>query len=95
MLIFAAKKYKLSFFLLFRLMCLLIQGFTHPVRTLFLESILETTGYRLTPSNQIDDYGQERLWKMNKQAPRKRKSQIASAVEVCKKLLNAVASVLV
>ncbi|CAL5209964.1 unnamed protein product [Lathyrus oleraceus] len=58
-----------------------ISGFTHPVRTLFLESILETTGYRLTPSNQIDDYGQERLWKMNKQAPRKRKSQIASAVE--------------
>ncbi|XP_058769332.1 DExH-box ATP-dependent RNA helicase DExH5, mitochondrial isoform X2 [Vicia villosa] len=58
-----------------------ISGFTHPVRTLFLESILETTGYRLTPSNQIDDYGQERLWKVNKQAPRKRKSQIASAVE--------------
>jgi ATP-dependent RNA helicase DHX36 len=51
-----------------------------------LENILEITGYRLTPSNQIDDYGQERAWKMNKQAPRKRKSQIASAVEVCKKL---------
>lgn len=58
-----------------------ILGFTHPVRTLFLENILEITGYRLTPSNQIDDYGQERAWKMNKQAPRKRKSQIASAVE--------------
>lgn len=42
------------------------------------------SGYRLTPDNQIDDYGQERIWKMNKQAPRKRKSQIASSVEVFK-----------
>ncbi|WJX21302.1 RNA helicase [Trifolium repens] len=58
-----------------------IPGSTHPVRTLFLENILEMTGYQLTPSNQIDDYGQERTWKMNKQAPRKRKSQIVSAVE--------------
>ncbi|KAK7280406.1 hypothetical protein RJT34_25470 [Clitoria ternatea] len=58
-----------------------IPGFTYPVRTHFLEEILEMTDYRLTPYNQIDDYGQERMWKMNKQAPRKRKSQIASAVE--------------
>ncbi|XP_015170317.1 ATP-dependent RNA helicase DHX36 isoform X2 [Solanum tuberosum] len=58
-----------------------IPGFTYPVRTHFLENILEMSGYRLTPDNQIDDYGQERAWKMNKQAPRKRKSQIASAVE--------------
>ncbi|XP_057423201.1 DExH-box ATP-dependent RNA helicase DExH5, mitochondrial isoform X2 [Lotus japonicus] len=58
-----------------------IPGFTYPVRTYFLENILEMTGYRLTPYNQIDDYGQERMWKMNKQAPRKRKSQIASTVE--------------
>jgi len=38
----------------------------------------------LTPYNQIDDYGQEKTWKMQKQAQafRKRKSQIASAVEV-------------
>ncbi|XP_022775914.1 DExH-box ATP-dependent RNA helicase DExH5, mitochondrial isoform X5 [Durio zibethinus] len=57
------------------------QGFTHPVRIHFLENILEMMGYRLTPYNQIDDYGQERMWKMSKQAPRKRKSQIASAVE--------------
>lgn len=42
------------------------------------------TGYKLTPYNQIDDYGQEKMWKMSKQAPRKRKSQIASVVEVCK-----------
>ncbi|XP_057960511.1 DExH-box ATP-dependent RNA helicase DExH5, mitochondrial isoform X2 [Malania oleifera] len=58
-----------------------IPGFTYPVRTHFLENILEMTGYRLTSYNQIDDYGQERMWKMNKQAPRKRKSQIASVVE--------------
>ncbi|KAL0396758.1 UNVERIFIED_CONTAM: DExH-box ATP-dependent RNA helicase DExH5, mitochondrial [Sesamum calycinum] len=58
-----------------------ILGFTYPVRTHFLENILETTGYQLTPYNQIDDYGIEKMWKMSKQTPRKRKSQIASAVE--------------
>ncbi|KAG6672948.1 hypothetical protein I3842_16G084700 [Carya illinoinensis] len=60
-----------------------IPGFTYPVRTHFLENILEMTGYRLTPYNQIDDYGQEKVWKMQKQAQalRKRKSQIASTVE--------------
>uniref|UniRef100_A0A2N9HTV7 RNA helicase n=1 Tax=Fagus sylvatica TaxID=28930 RepID=A0A2N9HTV7_FAGSY len=60
-----------------------IPGFTYPVRSHFLENILEMTGYRLTPYNQIDDYGQEKVWKMQKQAQtlRKRKSQIASAVE--------------
>ncbi|KAK6241891.1 Helicase [Theobroma cacao] len=58
-----------------------IPGFTYPVQTHFLENILEMTDYRLTPYNQIDDYGQERMWKMSKQAPRKRKSQIASTVE--------------
>jgi hypothetical protein len=37
------------------------------------------TVYRLTPYNQIDDYGQEKVWKIQKQAQtlRKRKSQIA------------------
>ncbi|KAK4430264.1 DExH-box ATP-dependent RNA helicase DExH5, mitochondrial [Sesamum alatum] len=58
-----------------------IPGFTYPVRTHFLENVLETTGYQLTPYNQIDDYGIEKMWKMSKQTPRKRKSQIASAVE--------------
>lgn len=58
-----------------------IPGFTYPVQTHFLEDILEMTGYRLTVDNQIDDYGQEKLWKVNKQVSRKRKSQIASAVE--------------
>ncbi|CAN6451781.1 unnamed protein product [Victoria cruziana] len=58
-----------------------IPGFTYPVRAHFLENILETTGYRLSPYNQIDDYGQERKWKMQKQALRKRKSQINSLVE--------------
>lgn len=58
-----------------------IPGFTYPVQTHFLENILEMTGYRLTSYNQIDDYGQEKTWKMNKQVPKKRKTQIASAVE--------------
>ncbi|GLT60383.1 hypothetical protein SLA2020_331510 [Shorea laevis] len=60
-----------------------IPGFTYPVRVHFLENILEMTGYRLTPYNQIDDYGQEKIWKMQKQAQtfKKRKSQIASVVE--------------
>lgn len=60
----------------------LFQGFTYPVQTHFLENTLEMIGYRLTTYNQIDDFGQDKSWKMNKQAPRKRKSQIASAVEV-------------
>lgn len=62
------------------------QGFTYPVRAHFLENILEMTGYRLTPYNQIDDYGQEKTWKTQKQAQalKKRKSQIASSVEVRK-----------
>ncbi|CAK9137165.1 unnamed protein product [Ilex paraguariensis] len=58
-----------------------IPGFMYPVRTHFLENILEITGYSLTAYNQIDDYGQEKMWKMNKQTPKKRKSQIASSVE--------------
>lgn len=59
------------------------QGFTYPVRAHFLENILEVTGYRLTAHNQIDDYGQDKIWKMQKQAQTgKRKSQIASTVEV-------------
>ncbi|PON47342.1 ATP-dependent RNA helicase DHX [Parasponia andersonii] len=60
-----------------------IPGFTYPVRAYFLENILEMTGYRLTQYNQIDDYGQEKSWRMQKQAQtlRKRKSQIASSVE--------------
>ncbi|XP_022987282.1 DExH-box ATP-dependent RNA helicase DExH3 [Cucurbita maxima] len=60
-----------------------IPGFTYPVRAHFLENILEMTGYRLTPYNQIDDYGQEKAWKMQKQAQalKKRKTQIASSVE--------------
>ncbi|KAI3774002.1 hypothetical protein L1987_48544 [Smallanthus sonchifolius] len=58
-----------------------IPGFTYPVRSYFLENILEMTGYRLSVYNQIDNYGQEKSWKMQKQTLRKRKSQIASAAE--------------
>ncbi|KAA0034620.1 DExH-box ATP-dependent RNA helicase DExH3 [Cucumis melo var. makuwa] len=59
-----------------------IPGFTFPVRSYFLEDVLEMTGYKLTSFNQIDDYGQEKMWKTQKQlAPRKRKNQITSLVE--------------
>lgn len=58
------------------------QGFTYPVRNYFLENILEMIGYRLSAYNQIDNYGQDKSWKMQKQTLRKRKSQIASAAEV-------------
>ncbi|KAL6514875.1 hypothetical protein OROGR_020454 [Orobanche gracilis] len=59
-----------------------IPGFTYPVRALFLEDILEMTGHKLTSFNQIDDYGQEKMWKTQRQlAPRKRKNQITTLVE--------------
>ncbi|KAF3499150.1 hypothetical protein F2Q69_00045575 [Brassica cretica] len=59
-----------------------IPGFTHPVKAHFLEDVLEMTGYKLTSFNQVDDYGQEKTWKTQKQLmPRKRKNQITSLVE--------------
>lgn len=59
-----------------------IPGFTHPVRVHFLEDVLEITGYKLTSFNQIDDYGQEKVWKTQKQlVPRKKKNQISALVE--------------
>lgn len=59
-----------------------IPGFTYPVRAHFLEDVLEMTGYKLTSFNQIDDYGQDKLWKTQKQlAPRKKKNQITALVE--------------
>lgn len=59
-----------------------IPGFTHPVRAHFLEDVLEMTGYKLTSFNQVDDYGQDKLWKTQKQLmPRKRKNQITTLVE--------------
>jgi hypothetical protein len=68
-----------------------VQGFTYPVRAHFLEDVLEMTGYKLTSFNQVDDYGQDKLWKTQKQlAPRKRKNQITALVEVCSWLKNLV-----
>ncbi|XXG83840.1 hypothetical protein AAC387_Pa10g1498 [Persea americana] len=57
-----------------------IPGFTYPVQSHYLEDVLEITGYVLTPYNQVDDYGQDKIWKTQKQGVRKRKSQIASIV---------------
>ncbi|KAK9170177.1 hypothetical protein Syun_002317 [Stephania yunnanensis] len=66
-----------------------IPGFTYPVRALFLEDVLEITGHKLTSFNQIDDYGQEKFWKTQKQLlPRKRKNQITALVEVSRMLLT-------
>ncbi|KAI3963933.1 hypothetical protein MKW92_028478, partial [Papaver armeniacum] len=58
-----------------------IPGFTYPVQTHFLEDVLDMTGYKLTPYNQVDDYGQDKTWKTQKQGVRKRKSRIAFVVE--------------
>ncbi|KAL5568710.1 hypothetical protein UlMin_025285 [Ulmus minor] len=59
-----------------------IPGFTYPVKARYLEDVLEMTGYKLTSFNQVDDYGQEKLWKTQKQLlPRKRKNQITTLVE--------------
>ncbi|CAH8270070.1 unnamed protein product [Arabidopsis lyrata] len=59
-----------------------IPGFTHPVKAHFLEDVLEITGYKLTSFNQVDDYGQEKTWKTQKQLmPRKRKNLITTLVE--------------
>ena len=66
------------------LICIMwFQGFTYPVRSHFLEDILELTGHRLTEFNQIDDYGHGKSWKMHKQINnRKRKTTLNSLVEV-------------
>ncbi|KAI3936817.1 hypothetical protein MKW98_021679 [Papaver atlanticum] len=58
-----------------------IPGFTYPVQTHFLEDVLDMTGYKLTPYNQVDDYGHDKTWKTQKQGVRKRKSRIAFVVE--------------
>ncbi|KAL9275045.1 DExH-box ATP-dependent RNA helicase DExH3-like protein [Drosera capensis] len=57
-------------------------GFAYPVRAHFLEDVLEMTGYKLTSFNQVDDCGQEKVWKAQKQSmPRKKKNRITSLVE--------------
>ncbi|XP_031280781.1 DExH-box ATP-dependent RNA helicase DExH3 [Pistacia vera] len=59
-----------------------IPGFTYPVQAHFLEDVLEMTGYKLSSFNQVDDYGQEKTWKTQRQlVPRKRKNQITALVE--------------
>lgn len=59
-----------------------IPGFTYPVRSHYLEDFLEMSGYKLTSLNQVDDYGQEKMWKTQKHVfSRKRKNQLTSLVE--------------
>lgn len=70
--------------MIFLMHFLFAQGFAYPVREHFLEDVLEMTGYKLSSFNQVDDYGQEKMWKTQKQLlPRKRKNQITALVEVC------------
>ncbi|CAL5375041.1 unnamed protein product [Camellia sinensis] len=60
-----------------------VPGFTYPMKAHFLEDVLEMTGYKLTSFNQIDDYGQEKMWKTQRQLVRwKRKNQITALVEM-------------
>ncbi|KAF3789490.1 DExH-box ATP-dependent RNA helicase [Nymphaea thermarum] len=57
-------------------------GFTYPVSAYYLEDILEKTGYKLTSFNQVDDYGQDKLWKTQRQLlTRKKKNQLSSLAE--------------
>ncbi|CAI7758012.1 unnamed protein product, partial [Closterium sp. NIES-54] len=44
-----------------------IPGFTYPVRSYFLEDVLELTGHEVTLYNQVDDYGSEQQWKRRRQ----------------------------
>ncbi|CAI5532993.1 unnamed protein product, partial [Closterium sp. Naga37s-1] len=44
-----------------------IPGFTYPVRSYFLEDVLELTGHEVTFHNQVDDYGSEQQWKRRRQ----------------------------
>ncbi|KAG6543957.1 hypothetical protein Mapa_014581 [Marchantia paleacea] len=59
-----------------------IPGFTYPVESYFLEDVLKQTGHFLTPMNQIDDYGHDKQWKMQKQMRgRSRKNQVNSIAD--------------
>lgn len=44
-----------------------ILGFIYFVKFYFLEDILEIIGYCFIVINQIDDYGQDKQWKIRKQ----------------------------
>lgn len=44
-----------------------IPGFTYPVEAHFLEDVLPLISHVLTPWNQIDDYGEDKQWKIAKQ----------------------------
>ncbi|KAL3685906.1 hypothetical protein R1sor_003928 [Riccia sorocarpa] len=59
-----------------------IPGFTYPVRSYFLEDVLQETGHHLTAMNQIDDYGHDKQWRMQKQMRgRSRKNQVSAIAE--------------
>ena len=57
------------------------------MKTYFLEDTLEMTGYRLSELDQVDDYGQDKLWKMQKQMQRSRKNPVVALAEVSAKVI--------
>ena len=57
------------------------------MKTYFLEDTLEMTGYRLSELDQVDDYGQDKLWKMQKQMQRSRKNPVVALAEVRAKVI--------
>ncbi|KAL2652355.1 hypothetical protein R1flu_020483 [Riccia fluitans] len=57
-----------------------IPGFTHPVQSFFLEDVLQETGHDLTATNQIDDYGHDKSWKMERQLRSKSHKNQVTAV---------------
>lgn len=58
-----------------------ISGFTYPVKTHFLEDVLELTGYRFSEFDQVDDYGQDKAWKMQKMMQRSKHNPLVSLAE--------------
>uniref|UniRef100_A0A7N0V7U3 RNA helicase n=1 Tax=Kalanchoe fedtschenkoi TaxID=63787 RepID=A0A7N0V7U3_KALFE len=60
-----------------------IPGHTYPVRSHFLENILEKTRYRLTHHNQTDHFGHEKKWRIQSRGFGNKKTQITTSVEVC------------
>ncbi|KAI5068622.1 hypothetical protein GOP47_0016967 [Adiantum capillus-veneris] len=58
-----------------------ISGFTYPVNIHFLEDVLELTGYRFGEFDQVDDYGQEKAWKMQKMMQRSKRNPLVALAE--------------
>ncbi|MCO5602445.1 hypothetical protein L7F22_056577 [Adiantum nelumboides] len=58
-----------------------IAGFTYPVNIHFLEDVLELTGYKFGDFDQMDDYGQEKAWKMQKMMQKSKRNPLVALAE--------------